>query len=100
MNIFKILMLSSGLLLSAEAAIAGETFCEISDGEAIGYYCSDSVEVVVGADGTIEQLDDRGRVVERDSRMISFSLSRGCKAVMEERVDRDAKFCRFSLVDD
>jgi len=99
-SILKILFIAGCLSLGANESFAGETFCEISGDQALGYYCSDTVEVVVGADATITQLDEDGRVVKRDSGMISFSLSNGCKIVAEEDLDDDAKFCRFHIVID
>lgn len=100
MNFFRTLVITASWLVCGNTAFAGETFCEISGDQAFGYYCSDSIEIVVGADATIIQLDEDGRVVQRDSSMISFSLSNGCKVVVEEDLDDDAKFCRFNIVID
>lgn len=100
MNLVKTLLLAGSLSFGATTSFAGETFCEISGDQALGYYCSDTVEVVVGADATITQLKENGRVVKSKSRMISFSLSNGCKVVFEVDLDDDAKFCRFSLLID
>lgn len=94
----KNLLLFFNLVLFTETIFAGETYCELSADTALGYYCSDTVEVVVGADALVIQLNSRGRVVERDKSMISFSISKGCKVVVEEDRDDDAKFCQFKLL--